>query len=484
MFLTETYHKLSKTKKAAIWFLFANFLTKGIGFITVPVFAYFLSTEEYGKFSVFLTYQSALLLLATFEMYGGAFTRGILRYKDNLSLFTYSEQLLSVGLTVVCFLISIPLMPLIISKSQIDLCLYLLMYGFFLVFPGYQCWITLKRFEYDYKPVVFSVIIYSVLSTLIPLFGVMKFPLSSVRIILMLFVQIAVCLPFFIRNVHLFELISCRQVVLEHWRYLLSFQTPAVAHGLSYIALSSLDRIMIEEMLGNSDVGVYSLASTISAVIMVICVSANQVLKPWRLKRMEEGSYGSIKKCSDKVLLAFGFVILLWILIAPDVIRIFFREEYYGSIWSIPPLSVSVFFVFLYSMYVDVEEYYYKTKYIMYATTISAVVNVILNYYGIPIFGYVVCSYTTLFSYVFLAFLHLLWLKKACKEKGLTADTIFNIKNTCYYSIIIIFVGVLITLTYSYDLLRLLLIVLILCISLLNYRKIKSVISSFFKGEI
>lgn len=118
MRIVSKYRNLSLPVKAAIWFLVVNFFTKGISFITVPVFTRYLSTDEYGKVSVFFTYQNILINFATFEMYSGAYIRGILKYKENIELFTWSEQLLSTIITISAFTFSIPIMSWVISKHK------------------------------------------------------------------------------------------------------------------------------------------------------------------------------------------------------------------------------------------------------------------------------------------------------------------------------------------------------------------------------
>lgn len=482
MHIIEKYKTLSLPVKAAIWFVVVNFFTKGISFITVPIFSNILSTEEYGKVSIYLTYQGILINFATFEMYSGAYLRGILRYKDDVSFFTKSEQLLSLLITIAVFLLSVPLMPWLISKSKIDVPIYILMYLYFLFFPAYQCWVGKKRFDYNYKPVVISAVIYTLLSIIIPLIAVFTIDAtSSVRITYMLIPEIIFCIPFYLKNVPIKELISNKRSVAEQWKFLLLFQAPSVIHALSYILLSSVDRIMIGDMVGDSKAGIYSVAVTLANVITILSMSANQVLKPWRYQRMEEGEFGSIRKKSNVILIVFGFTIILWILIAPDMMNVFFRSDYYQAVWVIPPVSMSVFFVFLYSMFVDAEEYYYKTKYTMYATTISAVANIVMNYFGIKIWGYIACAYTTLICYILLAILHLYWSNKAAKMNENNINKIFDVKFICILSVFLIVSELLITLTYKLNVVRYSLFAVLLIVCLCNAKRIKVLISEFKK---
>ena len=482
MKIIKKYKTMSLPIKAAIWFTIVNFIVKGISFITVPFFSFYLSTEEYGKMSIFQTYQGILINFATFEMYSGAYIRGILRYKDNVPLFTKSEQLLSSLITIFCFVLCIPIQTWLISKAQIDFKIYVLMYGYFLFFPAYQCWVGRKRFSYEYKPVVISGIFYSVLSTLIPLIAIIKIDAtSSVKLSWMFIVEVAFCLPFFVANMRIGSLRSNKETIREQWKFLLSFQAPSVVHALSYIILSSMDRIMIGEMVGNAEAGIYSVATTIASVITILSMSANQVLKPWRYQRMEKKDYVQIKSKSTILLFAFGIAIMLWILIAPDVMHLFFKKEYHQAIWAIPPISMSVFFIFLYSMFVDIEEFFYKTKYTMYATTISAIINIILNYFAIKIWGFIACAYTTLICYVLLALLHLFWSNKASQKEGISIREIYDVKKICVFSGILLIAEIAVTVTYSYSIFRYSLLVILILLSCINIKRIYSMIMDVLK---
>ncbi len=479
MKIINRYKALSLPVKAALWFIVSNFLIKGISFLTVPLFTYYLSAEEYGKVGIYLTYQDMLINFATMELYSGAYIRGLLRYKGNVSFFTWSEQFLSSIITILVFILSLPAMRFLISNAQINLGIYLLMYSYFMFFPAYQCWVGRKRFEYQYKPVILLAVIYTIISVIIPLFAVIKIEATaSARLTFMLIPEVMFCLPFYLKNIHLKRLFARKNEVYEQCKFLISFQAPAVIHAFSYILLSSVDRIMIGKMVGNAETGIYTVATTIASAITILCISANQVLKPWRYQSMEKNEHSTIKSTSNLLLFAFGLGISLWILIAPDLMHILFSAEYHEAIWVIPPVSMSVFFVFLYSMFVDIEEYFYKTKYTMYATTISAVANVILNYVGIRLCGYIACAYTTLICYMLLAALHLYWSNKAAKKNSLAIGRIFDVKFIVILSVGLVIAEILFTFSYQMSIVRYTLFVLGVIILILNYKRIHSLIKT------
>ena len=94
---------MSLPVRAAFWFAVCNVMLKGIQFITVPIFTSLMADEEYGRLSVFLTYEQMLYILATWEIQMGAYQKGIFKFKEEAYDFTAAAQFLINILTVICF---------------------------------------------------------------------------------------------------------------------------------------------------------------------------------------------------------------------------------------------------------------------------------------------------------------------------------------------------------------------------------------------
>ena len=94
------------------------------------------------------------------------------------------------------------------------------------------------------------------------------------------------------------------------------------------------------------------------------------------------------------------------ILISPEILKLLAPSAYWKGIILIPPLVLSNFVIFAYTMYVNIEYYYEKTIVITVNTIIAAGMNIVLNGLYIPKFGYTAAAYTTLFSYAVSFALH------------------------------------------------------------------------------
>ena len=158
-------------------------------------------------------------------------------------------------------------------------------------------------------------------------------------------------------------------------------------------------------------------------------------------------------------------------MIVPEGMKMLFPVDYLEAINLLPPIVASVFFIFLYSIYSDVEAYYDKTTYIMYASAISAVLNIIMNYIGIKLFGYCACAYTTLICYIILSLIHIVLVESVKKKRGITEE-IYDNKLSFFLSIIILLFIFLSSVLYSHIILRYVLVLIICGMVLANKRHI------------
>ena len=285
--------------------------------------------------------------------------------------------------------------------------------------------------------------------------------------------------PFYVRNANIKLIIENISSAVEQVKFILKFQIPCIANSLSLVVLSSADRIMIGNLSGNEHAAYYTVAYTIAFVISVLQVSINQVLTPWRYKKLDEKDYTAITKSTNGLLLCIGILIILFVLVVPDGIRIFFPEKYYEAIWCVPPVSASIFFMLLYSIFVNIETYFNDTKYIMYIAVICSAVNVILNYYAIKIFGYISCAYTTLISYILFTILHFVFMSRICNKNSLNTK-LFDEKIIVGISLFIILFTVFITLAYDSVFYRYIIFAIILSGSFIMRRRIKTFILTYF----
>ena len=71
-------------------------------------------------------------------------------------------------------------------------------------------------------------------------------------------------------------------------------------------------------------------------------------------------------------------------------------SKYQEAVYVVPPIASSIFFIFMYSIYANIEFYFDANKFTAMISMVGAVLNLILNFICIPLFGYIAASYTSL----------------------------------------------------------------------------------------
>ena len=449
------FKKLQPTAKAAICFTICNLFLKGINLLTTPVFTRMISDYEYGTLSLFMSYEQFLLIFATWEISLGAYQKGIFKYKDNLPFFTSSMQLFSNIITVLLFLVLFAFKNHVYSFTGMDTQVLFFVFVFLMMQPAYNSFIIRKQANYEYWPVIFITTLYTFLNVIVPVVALILFGRTAkIKFCATMIASICVFLYFYFSNLkYYWSLKENIRKVKEQWEFICAFQMPLVLHSLSFLVLGQADRVMIGKMVGNAQAGFYSIAYTLASIISIIQNSINQVLIPWCYRKMDEKSYPEIKKNTNYLLIGMGVIALGTILIAPELMKILYTEDYYEAVWSIPPITVGVYFVFLYSVFVNIESYFSKTTYIMYVSVACGILNVILNYLLIDVFGYIVCGYTTMVSYMAFAVGHYYFMKRVCRSE-IPGVELFDIKRIILISVAVVAAAVMIIFLYPYWMIR------------------------------
>ena len=240
----------------------------------------------------------------------------------------------------------------------------------------------------------------------------------------------------------------------EYWRYALVFNIPLIPHYLSNYILSQSDRLMIGRMVGNREAAFYSIAYTISTMMTLIMTAINSSLTPYIYKAIDEEREKSIKKVTEPVIILIAGLCILTMGFAPEVILVFAGGKYMEAVYVIPPIAASVFFIFIYSLFSNIEYFYRKTFFIAIATSISALINLVLNYIFIGIYGYYAAGYTTLICYICLAIIHYIFYKKILNKEMKVFKELYNIRLIVATAIGIIFTMLVMVLVYDFLVIR------------------------------
>ena len=137
--------------------------------------------------------------------------------------------------------------------------------------------------------------------------------------------------------------------------------------------------------------------------------------------------------------------------------------------------------MFMYDLFARFEFYYEKRNFIMIASSFAAIVNILLNYIFIRIFGYYAAGYTTLFCYIAYTGGHYYFMRKICK-RYMNNEKVYSFRVLLAISVGFILIGFIFMFTYRMTVVRYLLLTVIMVVVLLKRKRIMEILKAHKKS--
>jgi len=403
----------NKVIKAGSWYTVTNFFTKGVTFLTLPIFTRLLSTSDYGLVNLYSSYLSIFTIVFSLDLVS-SIQRGKFEFEDDFN--GYVSSVLFLG-TISSLFFSIIVLIFHNYFSEIfglsNILIYILILNSYFSFVQN---LVLSKFqvEYNYKKVSLITIFSSLIGVFLSIFLITRvFPERGYlgQIIGKTF---PVILFGFILMIYIFSK-GKKLIDLKYWKYSLLIALPLILHGVSGIINSQFDRIVINKYIGSSETGIYSFAYNVGMIIMVLWTSTNQAWVPWFFEKMEIKDYTSIKKRAKNFRDFFTIAYIFILFISPEIIKLMSDSSYWEGLYIVPFIFMSYYFNLMYSFEVNIEFYVKKTHLISIGTIFAALINVILNFIFVPLYGSVAAAITTVISNFALFVFHYLITNKILK---------------------------------------------------------------------
>lgn len=444
-----------KVLKAGLGYTIGNYFLKGLNFLTIPIFSRILSTTDYGIYNTFAAYENIMFIIIGLAIHSayknarykyGLVSEGSKPGKDYYSFVSATMVFLIISVCIWLLIGNIftDLWSMVLGIDRLAINLLIL---FSFSNAVLLCFNTDVGLEYKYN-------------SFLKVSGVNAIGNIVLSLILICFVFteqrymgriVGSVIPIFGIAIYIIYRFLKRGVVSQVGSFLkwgITYSLPIVPHGLSQVILTQFDRIMIAKMIGDAAAGIYSFAFNIYMIISITAQSLDNVWAPWFYENMNAGNEKNIKEKSNMYMTLMLFFSAFVLLISPEMIKILGAKEYWDASYCVIPIIAGGFFSFLYTLPVGVEYYREKTKYIAAGTIGAAVINIVLNYICIPLFGYVAAAYTTLATYIlYFAFHYIL----AWKIEG---KTLFSNKVISAVSVAILAVSAFAVICIDYLWLR------------------------------
>ncbi len=478
--LLSRYRAFPQPARASFWFLICLFLQRGISAITTPIFTRILSTVDYGVYGSYTSWMEIVTILVTLCIYSSVHIQGLVKFDGEQREFSSAMQGLLLSLCL--FWLAVYFLFPAFFERLLSLNLLQITGMFVTIWAegAFSLWANEQRVSYAYRALIVVTLIASVLKPALSILLIRLFPDAAPTARIWGYALAAlVCYGW----TAVYQISRGRKpVAWKWWKYALCYNIPLVPHYLSQVIMSSSDRIMIRAISGASEAGIYDLGNTLSNIMAIFNTAIFHTLTPWIMQKIREKKFTDITRVSDPSVILIALVNLCLIALAPEAVRVFAPPEYYYAIWVIPPIAMGLFFRFAYSLFVNFELYYDQQKKMALATVAGALLNIILNAWLIPIFGFLAAGYTTLISYASYAVMHFLIMNRIIRTETREQQP-YNLRFLGIVTLLFLGVGFIFMISYLLPVLRLCLILISGTLLFVFRKRIRSLIQPFLPGQ-
>ena len=396
--MSDAKNKYTTLISNTIIFALGTFGSKLLVFLLMPLYTSVLTTAEYGAMDVVVNVSNMLLPLVIVSINDGVIRFGMDRAYKRRDVFSTGIWVSLAGFGI--FLIFWPAMKKIGMISDYTALIYL--YVLAAALQGVSAQFVramglVRLFAFNGILNTLSTVVFNVLFLVVMKWGMYGYVLSVIlsNVVSMIFLWIAARLYRYMRWWKGIDRDTVREMII--------YSLPLIPATIMWSITNVSDRFFVTHYLGEAQNGIYSVAYKLPTIISVISAIFTQA---WQLSAIGEREsddreqfYSNIfKSYQTIVFLAAGGILLL---IKP-LMHLLVSDSFFEAWQYTPLLVVSVVFSCFSSYFASFYMASKKNIMAMVPIFLGALLNVVLNYYLIPIYGLNGAAGATAASYIFI----------------------------------------------------------------------------------
>lgn len=351
--------------------------TKLITFFLIPLYTYFLSTQEYGITDMSLTV-AGLISPVVVASINDSVVRFIIDDKKN------AQKYITIGFWISCIgcLISAALLPVLDLDIFGGLGDYKGLFFIYFVITLFSSFFSnTARGLNQIKLITWTSIISSLVSAASAgiLIGLLRFKVDGYFYSLSLGGFVSIILFVFAGKVYRY----IRFPSLKKDKYLermLIYSFPLIPNAIFWWAGTSINRFFITSVLGIGASGLFAAASKIPNVMNLV---SSTFWQAWSLSAFQEYKTTGITKFFSNIFMVFRIICTLFasliIALTPFIASILLQKQFYTAWPLIPLLILAFFFNVLAGFYGTVFTTAMKTSMLFWTTVISAIAVIVFT---------------------------------------------------------------------------------------------------------
>jgi O-antigen/teichoic acid export membrane protein len=395
---------LRRLSSQTIIFGIGDAMTRVVALVLLPIYTHILTTAEYGKLAI-ITLVSTIALLVLDSGLGTAFFRFYFQMKTPPERRKLTGTIL-IYLLLAAAVILLPLIllfdwiaPLFITDASLGSLIRVALIGTLFdissVIP-----FAIFRAEHRAKRYATLSFIRFFVSATLNIIAVVVLRKGALGVV---YANLVTSILFFI--ICLVQTIRAIEWTLDLklLRRLLIFGLPLIPSHLAAWALNLSDRIFLQKYAGFSELGVYAVSYSIAGLLNMVIGWFNTAYAPYCYSIADQADARVVyARLFTYALALFSFFGLCLSVFAREALMVLTTPAYYSAARIVPLIVLSYLFLeinYLLSFGLDLTG---KTGYGPFIIGTGAIINLILNYTLIPLYGMTGAALATVLSYMTL----------------------------------------------------------------------------------
>lgn len=399
------------SKRAALlsglWYTLSSFLTKSLGFITIPLFTRIMTPDEFGSFSAYAAFQTIMIAVFGLESF---LTLNRARFdfgELDLMKYQFSVLVLSLSLTTAAMVLFLLFPGYLTAVTGLEEQYLLMMFVYLLFNPAFSMFQMWQRVRYRYRLQTLLSFSLSILSAALSVAFVITWPdVLTGRIV-------GQYGSFVVAGLILFAYYAfkARSVRLAYWCYCLRLAIPLVIATIGTQGLLVGSRIVVQALGDSTGAAIIGLATTVASIATVLIASVSNAWSPWLMDCLHRDLYQQARS-TFAVLFTFSGLLAVGVaLLAPEIIMVLGGVSYTDSVKLVPIFMVSCVLALVTSQYVFIHTFHGHVFYCGLLTLGVAALNFVACWLMTPMYGYGAVGYVNVVAYGFLYLAHIGLLK-------------------------------------------------------------------------
>ena len=465
--------------KAGALYLIAEFITRGISFLATPAFSRLLPSAVFADSKIFESWTYLLAPIISLSLYQ-SMARAKFDYNEKFASYLSSTLSLIAVLTTIVLFAGIFLRNLAVRLLGFSAPLLLLMILYSFAYNGLQCVQLYERQLMHYKSNIILTMVSVIPGVVFSVLSVWKYASSASEMLLLNIRIISFFLPTTVIGFIVIIIAWAKGRVFynpEQWQYGIRYSVPMMATTISSQIFFQSAIVIVRYVSGSDAAAVVAIAMTVGYIMDILVHAVDNAWRPWLYEQINEKKYSNVREMWTALIIGVSTLVWCFTMVAPELVMILGGATFKDATLLISPILCGSLANFLLIEYTALEQYYKKTRISGYASILSSIINIALNFLLVNLFGYQAVVYATAFAYIIACFIHFSMIRSFEKNDLMRTTFSFFVIAGCFVLCMISMASFALSLAF-----RLLIILIVLtCVSFAMRKKLKAMINVFIK---